>query len=71
MLNAPIGTAFKSPVASSLPLYCIGVHGGYSSAHHLSHFADDKAILSKNPDSVLASCYLQEHLNFIQTWFRK
>jgi hypothetical protein len=29
----------------------------------LSPFADDKAILSKNPDPIVASSYLQVHLN--------
>jgi hypothetical protein len=29
----------------------------------LSTFPDDKAILPKNPDPVVASFYLQEHLN--------
>ena len=37
----------------------------------LSTFADDKAILSKHPNPVLASSHLQEHLNSLQSWFRK
>ena len=34
-------------------------------------FTDDKVILSKNADPVLASFYLQKHLNSLLTWFRK
>ena len=37
----------------------------------LASFADDKAILSTNEDPVTASLHLQEHLDSLQTWFRK
>ena len=36
-----------------------------------STLAKDKAILLKNPDPILASCYFQELLNSRETWFHK
>ena len=35
----------------------------------ISTFADDRGILSKNPDPILTSCYLKDRLNSLQTWF--
>ncbi|KAL4104162.1 hypothetical protein QTP88_019474 [Uroleucon formosanum] len=34
------------------------------------YFADDKAILTTSPDPILASSYIQNHLNFLESWYK-
>lgn len=43
-----------------------------SSLHTLvCDFADDKAVLACSADSYLASQYVQDHLNLLQTWYKE
>jgi len=33
-------------------------------------FSDNKAILTTSPDPILASSYIQDHLNSFETWYK-
>jgi len=37
----------------------------------IGDFADDRAFIANNQDLIVASSYIQEHLSFLEKWYKK